>query len=290
MATSFRNSVSKTSDEVPFCDTVYRKADFTRGLNVSLENDDVACEIKGIALLQDKIIILDQANSKLKVFSRTYSFLFEHKCNTKPRDIDKLDDTRIVVTFWGCNFKLYTVGNDYLKELINVKTDHVFVGVGCYEGKIYCVNKTEIGSKDVSKICVYTPDGILRRRFEYLSDGGTYFNNLQYINVNHKTGIVYVTDWNKGVVTLTTKGEVLTCMSPTELKNPQGIAIDDHGQIYVCGCISNNLLQMSADGKESIDMLSSDPRSELAQCVKVCGNQLFLARRHSDVISIYQLS
>ena len=268
---------------------VYRNATLTGHLSVSLEYDDFACDIAGIALVRDKIIVADKANFSLKVFNRAYSFLFEHKCNKSPEDIDKFSYGRFVVT-WGCNLTLNAISNDKIVELIKIKNNYICKSLCCYDEKIYCVVHYTRNSWEASEICVYTPDGILRRRIEYLSDGRRHFNSLQYITVNPNTSILYVTDWEEGVVALTTKGEFLTRISPRKLRNPQGIASDCYGQIYVCGVNSHNLLQISADGRETVELLSSSARCSGAQCVKVLGSVLFLGRRRSGVLSIYKLS
>ena len=278
----------KTSEA--FTENEPRQATFRWELNVSLRTDNVACEIKGIALLRDKIIVSDQANLKLKVFSCEYKFMFDYPCHYQPYDIETFDDTTLAVASLDGRLTFYTVGKYCLKVFKYVETPIGCLSVCYYDGEIYSVFCNIVGTGHISDICVYTLDGTLRRRFEYLSDGRTDFNSLQRIAVNPKTGILYVTDWDRGVVVLTTKGEVLTRVSSRKLKNPQGIAIDDHGQIYVCGCYSHNILKFSAAGTETAEMLTSNSRVQNAECVTVYGNKLFLGSRKSNVISIYELS
>ena len=288
---------SKRTKNLPLMENkprnAYQKVTFTRGLNVSLESDKVACEIRGIAVLRDKIIVSDKANLKLKVFNIEYKFLLEHQCNKTPYDIDKLDDESFVVAFLDSPLTLYTVGDGYVRVLKEFETFLNMPGcisVSCYDGYIYSVTHYTLGPQDVSEIYVFRRGGRLKIRLQQLSDGRKDFNYLQRITVNPKTGNLYVTDWEKGIVVLSSKGEILTDISLRNLKNPQGIATDDDGQIYVCGSTSHNLLKLSAAGTEPVEMLASNPRTYLAECVKVYGNKLFLARKQSSVISIYELS
>lgn len=76
------------------------------------------------------------------------------------------------------------------------------------------------------------------------------------------------------------------------VKDAAGIDVDEQGNVYVCGAASNNVIQMSEDGANVRELLTSSDGVERSRAIAVCGDKFVVTNQlptHQNYVHVYQL-
>lgn len=69
--------------------------------------------------------------------------------------------------------------------------------------------------------------------------------------------------------------------------NAQGVAIDDQGDVYVCGLNTHNIMKISADGQNEAELLGKDEPLYRVQAVAIQGDMMVVCCRETIIVKLY---
>jgi len=85
--------------------------------------------------------------------------------------------------------------------------------------------------------------------------GQKIFFTVCHLTVSNNDSI-HVADYNNGMITLDTQGQVLWKYSGSDLKRVYGVCADGCGNVFVCGCSLHNVLQIRHNGHRLGDFVN----------------------------------
>ncbi|KAK3602095.1 hypothetical protein CHS0354_029518 [Potamilus streckersoni] len=110
-----------------------------------------------------------------------------------------------------------------------------------------------------------------------------------YITTNRSKTAIYVTyEGDHRLVAYSLGWDILFTYTDQDMRGPGGVDTDREGNIYLCGYQSNNLQQITSDGKLIKMLLTGKSKLLRHQC---CRNRerLFLTYMNSAVVEVYHL-
>jgi hypothetical protein len=171
-----------------------------------------------------------------------------------------------------------------LKVAREIKTDHVCLGLGYRNGKLYVTDSRKT-------VYVYNKTGTMLIQFSKDQSGYNLFDNIYSLTVTQDGERMYVADSKYGLVVLSKEGKLHGKYEPSNLRNAWGICETDSGEILVCGESSNNIVQFSPNGEVIGEILTSDGKAGGCQAVCYDHNhqRLIVGRYRRDYIEIYDM-
>ncbi|XP_063420356.1 uncharacterized protein LOC134705570 [Mytilus trossulus] len=105
-----------------------------------------------------------------------------------------------------------------------------------------------------------------------------------------KDGGVYCSDVTKSkVYFVASDGKEQEIYNSPDLKCPSGVAVDDHGDVYVAGYLSNNIHRISGDGQIEIVLTENDDINKPGDLsYNFETRELLVVNNDSETINIYQ--
>ena len=222
--------------------------DITTSSGESAEDSNNCCFSGCTYITHDRIILADWNNNCLKLFDKNHILVSRLDFESNPWDVKRLDDSKVVTTV-PSEERVYIISynNQCLQMVTSFPT----------EGE--CWGITPIGDKFVvtcdpwSKtpcLKVFTQTGKQTAFFQKDSHGDMLFRCAQHITANSLDNILYVSDSRQHtLLAITMKGTIVFRYRHEKLEHPTGVAIDNQGNLYVCGKDSNNVHQISKHGK-----------------------------------------
>ncbi|XP_053378358.1 tripartite motif-containing protein 3-like [Mercenaria mercenaria] len=214
--------------------------------------DDRCAELTGGTFLpDDRLLLVDNANRKLKLFTPDGDLLCEFELSSAPWDITCVPGGMAAVTLPVEKKVMLVSGmNDCITPVEQF----------CTSGKCYGIAYSYY-AKDLVVACDTPGDGLATvkvislagdelRNIAIGENGQSIISRPSYVATNPFDADVYVSDeCNNTIIGITTNGEIRFKHSHPYLKLPVGIAADNHGCIYVCGNGSCDIHQMTRDGQ-----------------------------------------
>lgn len=192
-----------------------------------------------------------------------------------------ISDQKIAVSL-DKTIKLYRIG-DKITFLRDVST---CIGV-CVTG-LYCHdNILYVACKDV--LYKYNMDGKLLKSYKPKSNGKNVFSDIQKLVVNPLNRYIHVNDLDNGVITIDQGGSVVNIVKNV-ISGPHGLCLDKFGQVFVSGHDSNNIIQLSSDGKYITTVISNGIENPKALCFDERTHRLFVVYECGfleDVIKVF---
>lgn len=204
-------------------------------------------------------------------FSKDVSFI-----DTPVFDLTFIDSSIMAIST-GSYRKIKIINTTNQNVLQNVTTSGNNYGITSAHGSlIFCVGNQNLQSFNLSDNSV---DEI---------QSGKLKNNAY---VCYNDGKLYHTSANgSSIICRDICGNTLWEFQAEQLKEPRGIAVDRNGKIYVVGEASNNLITISADGKQFKEMLTSN--DELNKPTAVCcdnRNDILVICNKSGLLFVYKI-
>ena len=193
-----------------------------------------AC-VTGILFLPgERILLADSYRPRCLLTNIKFKVLKEKALDMKPRDIELLNSDTAVISFENSNFiQFLDIRTMQLGEKLSTK--YVCKGIACNENAVYVSSDKSIHKLDVNR---------------KIDERVASCNNCWHVRV-HNTDIIFTNLGNNAMVSTTNLGVVNYGYSHPDLKYPYGLDLDPAGNAYVCGFSSNNVHQVSLDGKQS---------------------------------------
>lgn len=272
--------------------------------NIRLGNDEVTCNIIACGKLSEgRIVLLDSGNCKIKVFARDFTTCWWLKLNDYPNDMCLFEGDLIVVSF--VNLKTidrFVVKEDEIKSSGGFNTKLFNRSITKYtENRLLILssqrkcNDYVLNGKDVIEISLRDVlSGKHLTTFTKIYDDRMAALNLtdairvsmtknnEVLIADKKTVICLIQD--KGKLSLTQKW--VFRRGEQYLKDIVDVGTDVHGNIYVCGTLSNNIHQISANDHRNYRVLLSNIAAPSS--VLVDGENIIVACYYDNIISIYK--
>ena len=205
-------------------------------------------KIEGCDILPDgKLLLIDQEGKRLLMFSNNGNYEKDIvRFSGKPYDVSYIGDNIVAVTIYDKHEVVFV--NVITKTIINT----VDVGHECY-GTDFNLNRLAIRtiqSTTPSQIVYLDPKGKLINR---VTIPGVYSTNISL-----RDDTIKCTYWKSNKIhcyTLTGQ-HIWTFKDENVLRNPVGIALDKHRNVYVAGYETNNVVVLSPDGNNGREILT----------------------------------
>lgn len=214
--------------------------------------DERCAELTGGTFLpDDRLLLVDNANEKLKLFTPEGDILCEFELSSGPWDIASIPGGMAAVTLPVEKKVMIVSGvNDCITPVDQFSTSGKCYGIAYsyYSKELVIACDTPGDGKAVVK--VLSLSGQEMRNISVGENGRSLISRPSYIATNPFNADVYVSDeCNNTVIGMTMNGDFRFKHTHAYLKLPVGLAADNHGCVYVCGNGSGDLHQMSRDGQ-----------------------------------------
>lgn len=242
-----------------------------RSFSIKFSTDSTDCSARGIAYLTSgHIVVSDYNNRKLKLFTNEGEQVAELTMPGYIGDLCRVNDTTVGVV--GCcpNY----VGIVQVKSGQLIMTSEITIrfpdlsDLDCY-GITY--------ADDTFFVCSPTRvTSVSRQGVVSVLHTGTSFRRLVYLHGNqHVVASCYSSGSDVALWRPPLYKQASACLLDTRhIKGAQGVDTDSDGDVYVCGSLTNNVLQVSGDGSNIRELLTSRDGLDCPEAIAVCGDTI----------------
>ncbi|XP_021371803.1 uncharacterized protein LOC110462244 [Mizuhopecten yessoensis] len=253
--------------------------------NIKLPSDKSDSFSCGIVYLHGGFIVLgDWANKNIKQFTENGDFLCNISMDGTPVDLCQVDDNTVAVMLREHTICIVSVEDLKLTLTSTIKLP--MTTKRCY-GITYRNNRFVVGT-DTSLYSVSRKDGIT-------SQLHTLKTMCLHLASDHHSGHVFASlhtkNPNESAVTRLSDGSSTDVMKPGILKHATGIDVDRENNVYVCGFDSHNVIQMSGDGTNVRELLTSSDGIQQPRAISVCADRVVITNGSLDqnTVHVFQL-
>ena len=213
-------------------------------INVYFEDDEEVAFVTGVEFLPDEqLVIVDEKNRCMKLFNVKFQPVIRLKLTSSPRDISSVGNNIAAVTLPHEKTIQFVYVGKTMEATKRVQVDIECSGITFYENELYITS----GFAANREIQILSLDGKLRKR---IKPGIVDLRYPLYIVVEPRMKIMFVSDYNHGVVGIDMRGFVKFKCQETDIHNYyKGIALSNHGHLYVCTWQMNGVSRVHTDGR-----------------------------------------
>ena len=287
-----QSTTTKTDAVKPTLALTGKEANEIGEFNAKSNEDaqDLTCWFTGALFLPDgRIILADRTNRKLKLFTSNFNAVSELVLSSKPWDVTVMSDKEIAVSLpTECRIQFVTVSPRTMTTTRMISTEEPCYGIHQVNGKIMAVTY----DGDPPNLKILSPEG---QELTYVcvdEDGFTLFSKPLYVASSPNGNDIFVADERLGcVIDLTENGELNFTYSAMDLGHAAGIAIDNDGNIYVCGNTSNSVHVLSPQGDRVKVLVTGENISyPRAIAYEPKEKKLLVTQGDKDVVKVYSLA
>jgi hypothetical protein len=238
------------------------------------------------------ILLADQGNNKLKLFTEAGQHIHQLKLSSRPYDVTVIDRTTAAVTLDAeMRIQMITMLNGKLIISRSIDVGDQCYGITYVDGKlavacrdagcrVYCVKVMSIGGHVLHSI-TKDHEGKFLKGADYIASkpGQACDPAKLYVSAFH----------GDSVLCYTIDGQCLFQYRSSDLRLIRGITVDEEGHIYVGSW--NNIHLVSADGMKGRVLLVSNAFTT-ALCL-LCYDQrqdrLVVTHTRPSIVMVYQL-
>ncbi|XP_069100884.1 uncharacterized protein [Argopecten irradians] len=265
-----------------------RQLKMTGRFSIKVPSDHLDCAALGVVLLSGgRVVVGDKENEKVKLFTDNGDFQSEVDMRAQTCDLCRIDDNTVAVMLTTVKtICIITVQDLTLSVLSQIKilnvTDEFIYGI------TFANNFFVVGTGTS-----------LYRMPKYVSMATklrSIHSRCQYVTNDHSDGHIFAS------VYTTKPGDVavvrLSDITNTDVlkvgvvEGATGVDVDREGNVYVCGTRSHNVIQMSMDGANVRELLTSSDGICLPTAISLLGNQVVITNIGSDLrnmVCMFQL-
>ena len=257
-------------------------------ISVRLDDEAETCVINGASVVADeRIVMADWANKRIKLLDKFFTVVDNLKLEFAPNDVCHVSTNEVVVSLPD-EMSLQVVKIDP-KLTLGKKYD---IGTECrgmeyWAGELYVIC-AGLEHEAPGHIRIYDNAMKLLRAIEHDHMDKSIFKVPMRIALSNDGSHLYVTDGEKGLITLKRSGEMLPVFDDPTLKWPWGICVDNNDRLFVCGSSSNNVLLVQDNAKIGVVLSTEDgvedPMSILFFPV---GSRLIITTNKYDCIKVF---
>ena len=218
------------------------KANFEKNINIEHKQDSKSsCCITGSDLLTcDTLALTDYYNNSVKLVDlHTDAITSCLQLADKPWDLTCMDSNTMVVTC-GTNLTFLKFDGN-LSVMKTIQMEDGCRGITSHQNKLFV---TFVGKKPCVKIL--NSAGAVLQTIQTNSQGQNLLVTPQYITLSTDGRTFYVSNLKQHTVTsYNVTGGQINVYNHGELKCPTGLTVIENKCIFVCGCGSGNLHEIS---------------------------------------------
>lgn len=239
-------SDKKSLKSVRFDQPAPIKADFISNVACNTPTDTESCWFTGVAYLpDDRIILVDRANNKLKLI-REGKVDKEVSLENQPWGITVLGRNDVAVTFPRQNkIGLFSLGST------PTPTTAISTSDRCY-GIAFANDTYAVTCACASPPCIkiLTKDGKETHSLAPTDNFHPMFFRPWYIKMDERGANLYISDCNRSHVTcITGKTMKRFKYEDASMNSPRGLFVLKDGRVVVCGFGSDNIQVLDSDGR-----------------------------------------
>ncbi|XP_069142153.1 LOW QUALITY PROTEIN: tripartite motif-containing protein 10-like [Argopecten irradians] len=262
-----------------------RQLKMTRKINIKVPTDEKDCILTGVVLLSGgRIVVGDDANHKVKLFTENGDFKCDIEISEALCDLCRVDDNTVAVTL-VTDKSIYTVNVTDVTLTVLSKIKIQNVTENCL-GVTYNNNTFVVGT--------------LTSLYSVPQNGGeaTMLHKIEskclHLASDQRNGRVFASihtsDPDAVAVTRLSDGTHIDVLKVGVVKGTTGIDVDREGNVYVCGRASHNVIQMSGDGTNVRQLLTSSDEIKRLRAISVLGDKVVITlSKNSDQRNFVQL-
>lgn len=257
-------------------------------IHVGVEDDAETCVINGASVVADeRILMTDWGNKKVKLLDKFFAVVDNIRLPSAPNDVCHVSTNEAVVSLPD-EKSLQMVKVD--PKLALAKQFDIGVegrGMEYWAGELFVICGG-LEHEVKGHVRVYTTQGKLIRAIEHdhLNEG--IFSTPMRIAISNDGSKIYVTDGDKGLITLKKSGEVTPAFEDPQMKWPWGLCVDNNDQLFVCGSSSNNVIQVRDNAKLGVALRVEDGlKDPMSICFFPVGSRLIVTTNKSDFIKVF---
>ncbi|XP_069132444.1 tripartite motif-containing protein 2-like [Argopecten irradians] len=283
-----RINITKTKSKIPLKYLSIRPLSIAEvkkvgKLCIKTASDQHRCHATGLLYLPDAdIIVVDGGNNKVKIFKESGELVDELRLETNPWDLCLIDKTTLAVT----------MQSKQLIKIIRLKSSklHMDPDSEIKTGKP-CNGMTYNGGQYILTAALSQEVYSLEKhgsKVQILSKLTSYPYYVAYDQTSDDAVFSLYTSKEDDTVVyrLSSDGTTTEMAKVGLLKNGNGVDVDEEGNVYVCGRASNNVVQISRNGRVRELLKSKEPLT-----LSFCANRFILsnaATNTSNYITIYE--
>ncbi|XP_045192593.2 uncharacterized protein LOC123548962 [Mercenaria mercenaria] len=232
-----------------------RKAILAGQFNVRLQEDSNVCGLKGAAFMQDgRIVLADYDNHNVKVFDSKLYRGSQLRLSSGPWDVEVTGPKEVAVSLPFESKIQFIAVTDQLKATRSIKLDMDCYGIVCRNQELIVVcNDYLIGPA----VQVVSLTGRIKQTIDTDRSGRRILSDPYYLTVTPTGKLIYVSDKDR-IVCMDRHGNVTSVYQDVSLRNARGIDIDNEGNLYVCGYMSNSVHQITMHGIDFRCLISKE--------------------------------
>jgi DNA-binding beta-propeller fold protein YncE len=205
----------------------------------------------------------------------------------EPWAVAKVDNYKAVITFPELGIiRLIT----FSKSMTVTNTEDIKIGESC-RGVAYSNNKLIVSYTDkLATVKILDMSGKVLKIFDKDQHENRLFSDPYHLTISADNTVIYVSDLRKNcVLGLTFDGKVKAIYNDDQLNLPYQVTVDRSGAVFVCGHLSNNIHQLSADLTKVKILLDIEQGIYGPEGVAYCQdkNRLYV---HNGNIKVYDLT
>ena len=222
-----------------------RKAILVGQFNVRLPEDSHVCGLKGATFLQDgRIILADYDNQSVKLFDSKLYRGDHLRLSSGPWDVAVTGKKEVAVTLPFESKIQFVSISETIKATRAIKMEMDCYGLVCRDQELIVVcNDYLIGPA----VQVVSLTGRVKQTIDTDRNGSRILSDPYYLTVTQTGKLIYVADKDR-IVCMDRHGNVASVYQDTSLCSTRGIDMDNEGNLYVCGYMSNNVYQITMHG------------------------------------------
>jgi hypothetical protein len=203
-----------------------------------------------------RLLFVDSIHNTVKLFTQLGEFVDELVVERSPNGIAMLDETTAaLICSLDPQIDLISVGPHLVKShsLVldfaprSITRFRYGLAVMCYEEVHSGYNVT-----NALVIKILTRDGQVMKTIFTGRYGKEAWTDMDRLAANTEGTMLYVSGYAKNEVTaLTENGEIVFCYTHRKLRDVWDVATDGSGNVYACGCSSDNVHQLTVDDQQS---------------------------------------
>ncbi|XP_045196108.2 uncharacterized protein LOC123551322 isoform X3 [Mercenaria mercenaria] len=252
----------------------------TREFNIKMQNDATSCLVHGSCLTEDGALLMaDFSNNSLKRANNVTNPVLDHcKLPDHPYSVCCVSKHEAAVTLRNNTIQFVSLVGQ-MTPTRQIKLDHNCFGVAYKRDRLYITDNNKA-------LYIYDMTGNLLQKSSQNISG-----NNRHIVFSDTGSETFVTCTDKGLVILDVDAKHTNTYTVPELLVTTGACSDGHGNLFLCGYSSSNVIQIGQDGNKIGEIVK--PLNGLKNPQSLCFDHrtstLVVTQSNSDIVKVFDL-